>query len=513
MIRNQGSGRGAEYRPQGRCPDLDLAELPALLPGSIANRTLAGPITGLSYNSKTVKEAELFFCLRGNQVDGHLFAHEAVEAGAAVLVVEAFLPVDIPQVKVPDSRAALARVSRRYFDDPAAHLGLVGVTGTNGKTTTAFYIRSVLERTVPPVGLIGTVYNQMGGEPEPSSLTTPESLDLARLLAQARADGCRWVVMEVSSHALAMGRVDPGDVDIAVVTNVTRDHFEYHQTFEQYLAAKARLVWEMQPGAKAGRPKGAVLNADDPNVAALARDADVPILTFGLERPADVSATAVTVGVAGSRFLLHLPGASPTPVHLPLPGIFNIANALAAAAVGRLAGIDLPAMVAGLEACRHVPGRAEVIDEGQNFHVIVDFAHNPDALRKIVSLRPERPGARTILVFGAEGGKDRGKRPQMGEAARGADYAIITSDNMYKEDPGEVARQIAAGLQGWPHAIILDRGEAIHHALTMAKPGDLVIIAGKGHERTWVYGGRRLPFDDREVARQILRTQLGSARV
>ncbi len=491
---------------------MDLAELPVLLPGSIANQMLGGPVAGLSYNSKTVKKTELFFCLRGNQADGHRFAGEAVQAGAVALVVEEFLPVDAPQLKVHDSRKALALVARRFYGDPAAHLGLVGVTGTNGKTTTAFYIRSVLERVASPVGLIGTVYNQLGGEPQPSSLTTPESLDLARLFAQARSGGCRWVVMEASSHALAMGRVDPADVDIAVVTNVTRDHFEYHQTFEHYLAAKARLVRELTP-AKAGRPKGAVLNADDPNVADLARDVDVPVLTFGLERPADVTASAMAVSVAESSFMLHLPGASPTPVHLFLPGIFNVANALAAAAVGRLAGVDLPAIVAGLEACRHVPGRAEVIDEGQDFHVIVDFAHNPDAVRKVVSLRPERPGARTILVFGAEGGKDRGKRPQMGEAARGADYAIITSDNMYQEDPGEVARQIAAGLQGWPHAIILDRGEAIRQALTMARAGDLVIIAGKGHEQTWVYGGQRLPFDDRDVARQILRTRHGSARV
>jgi len=492
---------------------LDLAELLALLPDAVTNRPLGGRVTGLSYNSRTVKNAELFVCLRGNQVDGHQFAREAVRAGAAALIVEEFVPLDVPQVKVRDSRVALARIGRRFYADPAAHLGLVGVTGTNGKTTTAFYIRSVLEQVAPPVGLIGTVYNQLGGAPKPSSLTTPESVDLARLLAEARTGGCPWVVMEVSSHALAMGRVEPAEVDIAVVTNVTRDHFEYHKTFEHYLAAKARLVRELSPLSKGGRPKGAVLNADDHNVADLALDAAVPVLTFGLDHPADVTASQLEVGVTASRFLIHLPGATPTPVHLPLPGVFNVANALAAAAVGRMTGVDLPGIVAGLEACRNVPGRAEVIDEGQDFHVIVDFAHNPDALRKVVSLRPDRLGARTILVFGAEGGKDRGKRPHMGEAARGADYAIITSDNMYKEDPAEVARQVAEGLKGWPHEIVLDRGEAIHRALTMAETGDLVIIAGKGHEQTWVYGGQRLPFDDRAVARQILRARHDSARV
>lgn len=469
---------------------------------------LHGKLSGLSYNSKTVDFGELFFCLRGKFTDGHAFATEAVARGAVGLVVEEFLDLPVLQIRVADTRFALLQAGRAFYGNPAHHLGLVGVTGTNGKTTTAFLIRSVLQRKQGPVGLIGTVYNQLGGNPEPSTLTTPESLDLWRLLSGAVASGCPWVVMEVSSHALAMHRADPHDFDISIILNITRDHFEFHGTFEHYLASKARLVREMSAQRKAGRPRAAVLNADDPAVAALSGDLEVPVVTFGMDQPADVFASQITLGSRGSEFLLHLPGATPTPVRLPLPGRYNVANALAAAATGWLTGVPLGSIAEGLAATSFVPGRAEVIDEGQPFTVIVDFAHNPDALAKVVSLRPDLPGARSILVFGAEGGKDRGKRPEMGRAARGADYVIITSDNMPREEPEAVAMEVAEGLGNHPHEIMLDRRTAIERAVTLARPGDLVILAGKGHEQFWVYDGQRIPFDDRAVVRDFLRTQM-----
>lgn len=488
---------------------MELSALAGALTQYEANNPLRVSVTGISYNSKTVQSGQLFFCLRGTREDGHDFAADAVRRGAVALVVEEFLPLDAVQIRVPDARRALARISRAFYGDPAGRLGLAGVTGTNGKTTTAFYIRSVLARAYPPVGLIGTVYNQLAGPPEPSSLTTPESADLARLLGRAAADGCTWVAMEVSSHALALGRVDPADLDIGVILNITRDHFDFHGTFEHYRESKALLVRGMKPDRKGGRPKAAVLNADDPQVISLAEGLDIPVVTFGLQSAADVTASAVEPGAAGTRFNLHLPGASPVAIHLPMPGLFNVSNALAAAAVGWLAGVDVARIAAGLEACRNVPGRAETIDAGQDFHVIVDFAHNPDALAKIVSLRPDDPRGRSILVFGAEGGKDAGKRPEMGQAARGADYVIITSDNMPKEDPADVARQIEEGLGDWPHEVVLDRREALARAVALARQGDLVIIAGKGHEQTWVYGGQRIQFDDREVARELIRKRLG----
>jgi UDP-N-acetylmuramoyl-L-alanyl-D-glutamate--2,6-diaminopimelate ligase len=487
---------------------MEIAAMVAALSPCLTRGTVQGKLSGLSYNSKTVDFGELFFCLRGKFTDGHAYAREAVERGAVGLVVEEYLDVPVLQIKVADARHALLRAGREYYGNPSRLLGMVGVTGTNGKTTTTFLIRSVLQQALRPVGLIGTVYNQLGGNPEPSTLTTPESLDLWRLLSEAVASGCPWVVMEVSSHALALHRVDPDDFDVAVILNITRDHFEFHGTFEHYLESKARLVREMTATRKVGRPKAAVLNADDPTVAALGSELAVPVITFGIDGPADVFATDIRTGSRGSEFLLHLPGATPTPVHLPMPGRYNVANALAAAAVGWLAGVSLGGIAGGLAATSFVPGRAEVIDEGQPFTVIVDFAHNPDALAKVVSLRPDRPGARSILVFGAEGGKDRGKRPEMGRAARGADYVIVTSDNMPREEPEAVAREVAEGLGDHPYEIRLDRREAIERAVVMAQPGDLVIIAGKGHEQVWVYNGQRIPFDDRAVVRVALRTQL-----
>lgn len=487
---------------------MDLSELPGLLPGSQARGRLVGRIDCIGYNSKTTKSGELFFCLRGRIHDGHLFAPEAVARGACALVVEEFLHLPIPQVRVRDARAALNVVGRRFYGDPAGRLGLVGVTGTNGKTTTAFMVQAMLQQFGRPVGLLGTVFNQVGGQPEPSSLTTPAPADLWHLLGRAIDDGCDWVVMEVSSHALALHRVEPADIDVAVVTNVTRDHFEFHGSFEAYWEAKVRLVEGQGRAPKPGRPRAAVLNADDPRVMAMAERTSLPVLTFGFGGSARVRATDLLESPYGSRFTLHLPETSPLELSLALPGRFNIANALAAAAVAHLAGLDPEGIREGLRRMPPIPGRMEEIDEGQGFRVLVDFAHNPDALANVLSIQPAATGGRKILLFGAEGGKDPGKRPQMGAAARRADIVIISSDNVPREEPEEVAAQIAAGLGDHACEIILDRREAIARTLELALPGDLVIVAGKGHEQTWVYRGERRDFDDRAVVRELLRQRL-----
>jgi len=483
---------------------MDLKDLTAILSGATAQGELGQGILGLAYSSKTIKTGELFFCLRGMKEDGHQFAPEAVQRGAIGLVVEDFLPISVPQIRVADTRTALSRVGRYWFDDPASRLGLVGITGTNGKTTTAFLIQSVLATRLGQVGLIGTVCNQLGGPPEPSRLTTPESLDLWRMFDRAHKAGCQWLVMEVSSHALVMGRVDPADFDVAVVLNITRDHFEFHGGFAHYRASKERLVRELAPQPKGRRPKVAILYADDPEVASLKVNHEVPTITFGLSHRSDIFASNITSSSRGSQFQLHVPGFSPTEVSISLPGRYNVVNALAAAAVCWQVGLSPAEIVAGLAACKGVPGRGEWVDVGQPFQVLVDFAHNPDALAKVLSIRPESPGGRVILVFGAEGGKDRGKRPQMGAAARAADYVIVTSDNTATEDPEIVAAEIVEGLIGHPHEVELERGIAIQRALSMAGPGDLVIIAGKGDERTWVYRGECRAFDDREVVRDVL---------
>lgn len=495
---------------------------------TLAGAELRGPagteVTGIAYDSRQVAPGDLFVCLRGLKEDGHRYAPAAAARGAAALVVEEWLPLDLPQVRVGDSREALRAAARALYGNPAAELGLIGITGTNGKTTTAFMVHSILTAAGgaepwpgpgagrPPVALLGTVANIIGDRVTPAAMTTPESADTIRLFREAVAAGCRWLVMEVSSHALALDRVDPGDFDAAVVTNVTRDHFEFHRSFLHYLQAKAKLFTSLGSLPKAGRPKAAVVNLDDPGARQILPLSAVPPVTFGRSEGADVTARAERETAAGAAFDLVLPGVAPFPVQLRMPGRFNVENALAAAAVAWCFGIPPAYIQQGLEQLPGVPGRAERIDVGQDFQVLVDFAHNPGALENVLTLRPPAPGGRTILVFGAEGGKDRGKRPEMGQAARAADFVIITSDNMKEEDPLDVARMLAEPLADRPHEIILDRRAAIARAVELARPGDLVIIAGKGHERTWIFGGKAIPFDDREVVRELLRERIKAGR-
>lgn len=495
---------------------MQLEALRAALPGAELRGPGTAEVTGITYDSRLVKPGDVFVCLSGLREDGHCYAQAAAARGAAALVVAAWLPVDVPQLKVSDTRMALREGARALYGDPAARLGLIGITGTNGKTTTAYMVHSILAAAgggepwpgpgagASPVALLGTVENIIGHQRAPATMTTPESADLTRLFREAVAAGCRWLVMEVSSHALAMDRVDPADFDGAVVTNVTRDHFEFHHSFEHYLRSKARLFAYLTDVPKGQRPKAAVANLDDPGARQILALSPVAPVTFGRSPGADVTARNERETGAGAAFDLVLPGVDAFPVQLQLPGRFNINNALAAAAVSWCFGIPPVYIKMGLDRLAGVPGRAERVDVGQDFAVVVDFAHNPGALENVLTLRPPAPAGRTILVFGAEGGKDRGKRPEMGRAARAADYVIVTSDNMKEEDPLDVALMLAAPLAGHPHEIIVDRPAAITRALELARPGDLVIIAGKGHEHTWVMGKHVIPHDDREVVRAWL---------
>lgn len=468
-------------------------------------------ITDLCANSQTTKPGDLFICLPGFRVDGHNFAADAVARGAVALVVERPLDLPVPQLCVADARAAMLAISDRFFGHPAAQLGLIGITGTNGKTTTAFMLRSILEAAGLKTAVIGTVGTYIGDQVLAAPLTTPDAIDLQRLWRQALDSGCSWVVMEVSSHALAGRRLQPSAFDLGVFTNITRDHFDFHADFDAYLIAKRRLLTELTPQPKGGRPKAAVVNADDPHFERIIAGVEVPVVTFALHSRADVRAEAIDLHLERTHFSLRLPRQS-VAVALNLPGRFNVANALAAAATAWQIGLDGRQIQAGLQALATVPGRTEAVACGQPFTVLVDFAHNPDALAKVLEVRPTAAGGRLIVVFGAEGGKDVGKRPAMGEAARRADYCIITSDNMYAEDPQAVAAQVRDGLlavsPGHAHEVIIDRRAAIARALSLGRPGDVVIIAGKGHERFWTFAGRKVPFDDREVAREILTAML-----
>lgn len=466
-------------------------------------------ITGVAYDSRQVAPGDVFVCVRGLKADGHQFAAGAVQRGAVAVVVDHLLelPASVAQVMVPDTRLALALLGAAFYRYPSYELGMVGVTGTNGKTTTAHMIEAVLAGAGYRTGLIGTVLVKSGETVEAAQRTTPESLDLQRLLRQMADKGVQWVSMEVSSHALDLHRVAACEFDQAVFTNITRDHFDFHNDFANYLRAKAKLFTDLALTRHKPYPKTAVINADDPQAPALASRTRAKLVTYGLG-PADVRAVDVDLMPTGSSFTVQSP-AGVFRAELHLPGYFNVSNALAAITVGLNLGIVPSAITQALAGVTSIPGRYEVIDCGQDFTVIVDFAHNPDALANILRIPPGQEGGRRIAVFGAEGGKDRGKRPIMGQTAmRYADVVIVTSDNVYDEDPAEIASQVASGAvqagTGAALEVIIDRREAIQRALELAQPGDLVVIAGKGHETYQVFNGWKRPFDDRIVVRELL---------
>ena len=453
-------------------------------------------VTALAYDNRLVAPGTLFFCVPGFTRDGHDFAPDAVARGAAALVVQRPLGLGVPEVLVDDVRAAMAPAAARLHGDPTARLRAIGITGTNGKTTSAFLVRGLLEAAGRRTGLVGTVTAVVGGEERPMARTTPEAIDLQRLFAEMLAGGDETVVMEVSSHALELHRADAIHWAVAIFTNLTQDHLDFHPTMEDYYAAKRRLF-------DAG-PRTAVVNVDDPYGRRLARDLPGAV-RIGIDAAdATVRATDIESDATGSTFTLD-----GTTLRSPLPGRFNVLNVLCAIAAVRALGVDDDAIGRALPHAARVPGRFEPVDEGQPFAVLVDYAHTPDSLDNV--LRAARPLTqnRLIVVFGAGGDRDRAKRPLMGRVARErADVAIVTSDNPRSEDPEAI---IAAILEGSGPDVepIVDRREAIAHAVALAEPGDVVIVAGKGHEQGQeLANGRTVPFDDVAVAREALRARL-----
>jgi UDP-N-acetylmuramoyl-L-alanyl-D-glutamate--2,6-diaminopimelate ligase len=454
-------------------------------------------VATLAYDTRQVQPGSLFFCVPGFSRDGHDFAAEAVERGAVALVVERLLPLDVPQIVVESARAAMAPAAAAFYGDPTASLRLVGITGTNGKTTTAFLIRALFEAGGRPTGLLGTVTSVIGGEERPVQRTTPEAIDLQRTFREMLTQGDAACVMEVSSHALALHRVDAVHFAAALFTNLTQDHLDFHGTMEEYFQAKRRLF--------AAEPAVAVVNVDDPYGARLAEEFPGAI-TFALDAPnADYRATDVDTDLAGSRFTVHAPDARHD-LHSPLRGRFNVYNVLAAFAVARALGVAAEACTAAIEQTVQVPGRFQTVDEGQDFAVVVDYAHTPDSLENVLRAARGLTEGRLHVVFGCGGDRDRGKRPIMGEIARRlADRVIVTSDNPRSEDPEAIIAEILAGT-GPSVEHNVERREAIAEAIAGAAPGDVVVIAGKGHERGQEFeAGRKLPFDDVTVAREALR--------
>jgi len=466
--------------------------------GRAATAGVSPEITSLAYDSRQVTSGSLFFCVPGLRTDGHDHAATAVAAGAVALVAERRLGLGVPEVIVADARAAMAPVAARFNGRPTDRLQVVGVTGTNGKTTTAFLVRALLEAAGEQCALVGTVKTVVGGREEDLPGTTPEAIDLQAAFARMLASGDRACAIEVSSHALELHRADAIHFAASIFTNLTQDHLDFHQSMDEYFAAKRRL-FELDPGTS-------VVNVDDEHGRRLAAELDEPV-TFGIDHQADYAAREVSFTLTGARFLLSCADGE-LALESPLPGRFNVSNVLGAVAAVHRLGVPLATIAAALPGIEPVPGRFQPVDEGQEFAVLVDYAHTPDSLENVLATARALTDRRLICVFGCGGDRDRGKRPRMGEiAARLADIVVVTSDNPRSEEPGSIVEEILAGAVG-PAGVeaLVDRREAVGRAIGLAGTGDVVVIAGKGHEHGQEFaGGVKLPFDDVLVAREALR--------
>ena len=462
-------------------------------------------ITRLAYDNRSVGPGTLFFCVPGFTRDGHEFAPDAIAHGAVALVVERPLNLGVPEVQVPSVRTAMAPAAAAFYGDPTEILQTVGVTGTNGKTTTAFLVHALLEADGRQTGLLGTVKSIIGGSERAVERTTPEAIELQRTFREMLDAGDRACSMEVSSHALELHRADGIHFAAAIFTNLTQDHLDFHGTMDEYFQAKRRLFAD-------ARPRQTILNVDDIYGARLASELS-HAATFAVDRDATYRARDLTTDLTGSRFTVDGPDGE-VELRSPLPGRFNVYNVLGALAAARALGVPLDTALAAIETAGHVPGRFQPVDAGQEFAVLVDYAHTPDSLENVLraarGLLADTPGqsGRVHVVFGCGGDRDRGKRPLMGKiAARLADRVIVTSDNPRSEDPEAIISEILAGAgAGVEHDA--DRRQAINTAIGGARAGDVVVIAGKGHEQGQEFeGGRKIPFDDVTVAREALAGQ------
>ncbi|QCT02235.1 UDP-N-acetylmuramyl-tripeptide synthetase [Paenibacillus algicola] len=469
-------------------------------------------ITGLSCDSRQVKAGDLFICLPGYEKDGHNYAAEALERGAVALLVNRQLDIPVTQVVVKDCRFALAALADAFYQQPSHGMTLIGVTGTNGKTTTTCLIHQIMNDHGVETGMIGTLRMSFGGVSYPVSRTTPGALELQRSLSEMAQSGVQLCVMEVSSHALEQGRVKGTDFRTAVFTNLTQDHLDYHASLEQYRAAKglffSRLGNAFSKDPK--RRKYAVMNVDDPSSEVYAKLTSAEVITYGIDREADVRAVNISVSAQGTFFRAET-FRGQVDVQLKMVGRFNVYNALAAIAAALLEGVPLESIAASLMKMQGVEGRVEPVTEGQPFAVIVDYAHTPDGLDNVLRTMKEIAQQRILTVFGCGGDRDRSKRPVMGRiAAQWSDQIIITSDNPRSENPAQILQDIEAGLkaEGIPqerYELIEDRRDAIKKAIEMASPGDVVLIAGKGHETYQLIRNQVLDFDDRIVAKEAIR--------
>jgi UDP-N-acetylmuramoyl-L-alanyl-D-glutamate--2,6-diaminopimelate ligase len=487
---------------------MQLKELVEAMPVSQVEGTLEKEITGITYDSRRVTPGMLFVAIPGQTTDGHEYINTAIERGALAVICErnGFTSSKATKIKVTDVRFALACAATSYYSNPSAKLKVIGVTGTNGKTTVTFLIKSILEAAGIKTGLIGTVRYEIGDRIIPAHRTTPESLEVQQMMAQMLKADCQACVMEVSSHALEQQRVLGVDFDVGIFTNLTRDHLDYHGTMENYFMAKKKLFTGLEQGSKKGIK---VINIDDAFGLRLAREsANVEVdLTYGVEKAAKLRARQIQLNKDGSRFVVET-SERKFPVRLPLIGRHNIYNALAAVGAAQALNIDILKIQAALNAMPPVPGRLEMVSVGQPFGVYVDYAHTDDALENVLTTVREISKGQVLLAFGCGGNRDSGKRARMGKvAAELADFTVITSDNPRKESAEKIAGQIEEGFRSKRaegYSVELDRSRAISLVLGKARPGDVVVIAGKGHETYQEFQDTVVPFDDRVHALEAL---------
>lgn len=461
--------------------------------------TLDLNIESIYYNSKQVTDRSLFFCLEGQITDGHRYAAEAAKKGAVAVVIskDVEVPSNVTKIFVDDTRLAMAYIAKNFYKDPGRDMSIIGVTGTNGKTTTTYLIKSILEQWGKKVGLIGTITNIIGDKKIPTERTTPESVDLYKLLYEMKKSGVDAVVMEVSSHSLELNRVAGCKFDVGVFTNLSQDHLDFHGTLENYRNSKAKLFKMCN---------SSVINTDDDNGKIIVEGIDGEIITYGIKNNAQVYARDIEITAKGVAFSLYV-NKGKIDLNLNIPGIFSVYNSMAAASVASSLGVPADIIKKGLEVVKGVSGRFELLDTGTDYSVILDFAHTPDGLENILTTAKELTKGRIVTLFGCGGDRDAAKRPLMGEVAgRYSDFCIITSDNPRNEEPMDIINDIIPGVlkTSCPYVVISNRKEAIKYAIENAKKDDLIILAGKGHETYQIIKDKVYHLDEREIVANLL---------
>ena len=486
---------------------MKLLDMLSVIPFYQMNKDLTSPIhvQDIKMDHRELEQGDLFFCIRGFTVDGHQFAQQAVENGAVAIIADHELPdVDAYVITVPDTHKAMALMAAKFYGYPTVDMPLIGITGTNGKTTITYLLDEIFKQNNLKTGLIGTIQTKIGEEILAVKNTTPDALLLQNVFRKMKDQAIDIAMMEVSSHALDLGRVHGCDFDIAVFTNLSQDHLDYHKDMEDYLRAKTLLFTGL--GNSYGKQfKYAVLNQDDVHSEIIAKSTSQPIVTYGIEEQADITATNIQYDTKGMRFTLETPMESIS-INTKLIGKFNIYNMLASAATAILKGVPLSIIKTAFEAINGVAGRFEQVNAGQNFAVVVDYAHTPDSLENVLQTVKEFTDNKVYVVVGTGGDRDKKKRPLMANVALDyADQAIFTSDNPRTEDPQSILSDMTNGLNASHYEVIENRKEAISHAVNLANEGDVLLIAGKGHETYQEINGVRHDFDDRLIAKEAIR--------